>query len=224
MFDDVLRKLRDLERGVQISIDLEIDDNGYLDRLCPSDECGVNFKVMFEDWRDIVRDEEVFCPLCRHDAESGDWNTPEQAEDIQEQATAYVQKQLGQAFRSDSRRFNRSQPRNSFINMSMSYKPGHIPIPVPASAADLMTQEFACDECSCRYSSVGAAFFCPSCGHNSVLDTFANSVSTVQKTLDALAAIRSALTESADENVAEDSVRHICENGCLLYTSPSPRD
>jgi len=60
MFDDVLKKLRDLESGVQISIDLEIDDNGYLDRLCPSTECGINFKVRFDDWRDIVRDEEVF--------------------------------------------------------------------------------------------------------------------------------------------------------------------
>lgn len=72
MFDDVLRKLRQLERGVQIPIQLELDDNGYLDRVCPSDDCGTHFKVMFEDWRDIVRDEEVFCPLCRHDAESTD--------------------------------------------------------------------------------------------------------------------------------------------------------
>jgi hypothetical protein len=48
-----------LERGVQVSIDLDIDDNGYPDRLCPSDECGTHFKSMFEDWRPIVRDEIV---------------------------------------------------------------------------------------------------------------------------------------------------------------------
>lgn len=222
MFDDVLRKLKQLER-VQVPIQLKLDDNGYLDRVCPSDECGTNFKVMFEDWRDIVRDEEVFCPLCRHDAESTEWNTPEQAEYIQNAATAYVQKQLGQAFKSDSRKFNRSQDRNSFIQMSMSYKPAHIPIPVPANAADIMTQEFQCVECKCRYSSIGAAFFCPSCGHNSVLDTFANSVETVQKTVAAIPDIRTALTESADENVAEDSVRHICENGLVKIVSSFQR-
>ena len=77
MFDDVIRKLRQLERGVQVPINLELDDNGYLDRVCPSDECGTHFKVLFDDWRDIVRDEEVFCPLCRHDGESDEWNTPE---------------------------------------------------------------------------------------------------------------------------------------------------
>lgn len=223
MFDDVLRKLRQLESGVQVPIELEVDDNGYLDRVCPSDECCTNFKVMFEDWRDIIRDEEVFCPLCRHDAKSTEWNTPEQEKYIEQATTAYVEKQLGQAFQSDTRRFNRSQDRNSFIKMSMSYKPGHIPVPVPANAADIMTQVFTCDECNCRYSSIGAAFFCPSCGHNSVLDTFANSVQTVQKTLAAIPAIRVALTDSADENVAEDSVRHICENGLVKIVSSFQR-
>ncbi|TWT89577.1 hypothetical protein [Neorhodopirellula pilleata] len=223
MFDDVIRQLRHLERGVQVPIKLELDDNGYLDRVCPSDECGTHFKVLFDDWRDIVRDEEVFCPLCRHDAESDEWNTPEQAKYIEEAAHAYVQKQLGQAFKSDSRKFNRKQNRNSFIQMSMSYKQGRIPVPVPAMATDIMTQEFQCGECACRYSSVGAAFFCPSCGNNSVLETFSNSVQTVKKTLEALSAIRDALIESTDENVAEDSIRHICENGLVKIVSSFQR-
>ncbi len=168
MFDDIMRKLRQLERGVQVPIQLELDDNGYLDRVCPSDECKTHFKVLFEDWRDIVRDEEVFCPLCRHDADSTNWNTPEQTEYIQNAVNANTQKELDRAFKSDSRRFNRSQNRNSFIKMSMSYRPGRTPVPIPASATDIMTQEFQCEECNCRYSSVGAAFFCPLCGQETV--------------------------------------------------------
>ena len=139
------------------------------------------------------------------------------------QATAYLQKQLGQAFQSDARRFNQSQSWNSFIKMSMSYKPGRIPSSIPASATDIMTQQFQCVECKCRYSSVGAAFFCPSCGHNSVLDTFSNSVQTVKKTLAAIPTIRNALKESTDENVAEDSIRHICENGLVKIVSSFQR-
>lgn len=223
MFDDVLRKLRQLEHGARVSIDLELDDKGYFDCKCPSDDCGINFKVMFEDWRNIVRDEEVFCPLCRHDDKASEWNTPEQTEYIQKIASAYIQKELGQAFQSDARRFNRLQDRNSFVKMSMPYKPGHIPVPVPANAADIMTQEFTCEECACRYASIGAAFFCPSCGHNSILDTFANSVETVTKTLEAIPAIRAALTDSIDENVAEDSIRHICENGLVKIVSSFQR-
>jgi len=223
MFDDVIRELGRLGQGVQIPIDFELDDNGYLDRLCPSTECGTHFKVMFEDWRDIVRDEVVYCPLCRHDVESTEWNTPEQDEYIEKVATAYVEKQLGRAFRSDARKFNSRQSRNSFIKMKMSYKPGSIPVAVPANATDVMTQQFTCEECNCRYSSVGAAFFCPSCGHNSVLDTFANSVATVKKTIAAIPTIRDALLNSVDENVAEDSIRHICENGLVKLVSSFQR-
>lgn len=223
VFDNVLWKLRQLESGVKAPIKLEVDDNGYLDRVCPSKECRTHFKVMFTDWRDVVCDGEAFCPLCRHDAKSTEWNTPEQARYIKQAARDYVQKQLGQAFESDSLRFNQSQSRNSFIKMSMTYKPRRIPVPVPANATAIMTQDFQCGKCKCRYSSIGAAFFCPSCGQNSVLDTFANSIQTVKKTLDAIPAIRTALTERANEHVAEDSIRHICENGLVKIVSSFQR-
>jgi hypothetical protein len=223
MFDDVIRELRNLERGVQVSIELAVDENGYLDRLCPSDECGTHFKVMAKDWRDIVRDEVAYCPMCRHDAKGSDWNTPEQIAFIEKTGLAYLQKQLGRAFQNDSRKFNSSQKRNSFISMSMSYQPGRIPTPIPAEATDVMTQEFACEECNCRYSSIGAAFFCPSCGHNSVLETFANSVKTVKETIAAIPVIRQALVDSVNKDIAEDSIRHICENGLVKIVSSFQR-
>ena len=223
MFDEVLRKVRKLERGVNIQIHFEFDENGYFDRVCPSRECRTLFKVKFEDWRDIVRDEKVFCPLCRHDAKATDWNTPAQKRHIEQIAQAYVQKQIGRAMQSDASRFNRSQKQNGFIKLSMSCKPGVVPVPVPAKAADVMTQEFTCEKCQCRYTSIGAAFFCPACGHNSVLNTFANALSTVRKTIGAIPDIRQALVQATDENAAEDSVRHICENGLVKILSSFQR-
>jgi len=223
MFDDLLKELKKLERGRTVSIQIETDDNGFFDRECPSSNCGANFKVDFQDWKNIVRDEEVFCPICKHAAKSTEWNTRPQVEYIKKAGLADIQKRLGKAMKSDARKFNRSQPRNGLISMSLDYKPSRISFPVPAKAADVMTQQFLCDECNCHYSSIGAAFFCPSCGHNSVLDTFANSVDTVQKTLAALPAIRNSLTECADENVAQDAIRHICENGLVKIVSTFQR-
>ena len=223
MFEDAMRELRKLERGVQMPIQLEIDDNGYLDRRCPSNECAAHFKVMAEDWRDIVRDEVVYCPLCRHDAESSNWNTTEQEKYIENIAMSYVQGKLGRAFQQDTRRFNSSQSRKNFIQMSMSYRPSHIPVAIPVSATAIMTQEFNCTECNCRYSSIGAAFFCPACGHNSILDTFANSIETVKQTIASIPTIRQALITSVDENIAEDSIRHICENGLVKIASSFQR-
>ena len=219
MFDHVLRELRALERGVRIPVEIELDDNGYLDRRCPSDECGTHFKVMFEDWRDIIRDEVVYCPLCRHDANSSDWNTAEQVGYLKNVGIAYMQKKLSRAFQSDARRFNLRQSKDNLIRMNMSYRTGHIPIPVLAKATNILSQEFKCDECNCRYSSIGAAFFCPSCGHNSVLDAFANTIETVKKTVTTIPQIRQIFIDSNDENVAEDAIRHICENGLVKLVS-----
>ena len=190
-----------------------------MDRCCPSDDCGAHFKIMFEDWRNIVRDEVVFCPLCRHESESTEWNTQEQSYYRQDVAISYVHEEVGRALRNDARKFNSRQNRNSFIQMRMSYRPGFVSVPVPAEATDMMSQEFRCTECDCRYSMIGAAFFCPSCGNNSVLDTFANSVETVRKTIAAVPSIRQTLSDSEDENVAEDSIRQICENGLIKIVS-----
>jgi uncharacterized Zn finger protein (UPF0148 family) len=194
-----LQKLRELEQGVQVPISVQLDDNGYFDRLCPSDECGNHFKVKLEDWRDIVRDEVVYCPLCRHDAKGTEWNTPEQKEQIRETGIAHIQKHLGLT------------------------KQGRTLNPIPAEATAVMTQNYMCSECNCRYSSVGAAFFCPSCGHNSVIETFANSVKTVKETIAAIPKIRQALVDSAGKDIAEDSIRHICENGLVKIVSSFQR-
>ena len=69
MFEGVIRELRRLGRGSQVSIGLELDDDGFLDRLCPNSECSVDFKVLFDDWRDKVQDEVVYCPICRFESD-----------------------------------------------------------------------------------------------------------------------------------------------------------
>ena len=219
MFDNLLRGIESLSRGTTVPVTIKLDDNGNIDRICPSDECRTLFKIMFEDWRDIVSDEVVYCPLCRYEASSTEWNTREQSEYLKDVAFSHIQKEVGRALQKDAREFNSRQNRKSFIQMSMSYKPSHLTIPMPAEATAILTQEFHCPECSCRYSTIGAAFFCPSCGYNSTLDTFANAIETVKKTTNALPVLRQSLFESHDENVAEDSVRHICENGLVKLIS-----
>lgn len=223
MFDDVLRRLRRLEQGERVSIKLALDDDGCLDRICPNSRCGVGFKINFEDWRDKVPDETVYCPICGVRARSTEWNTAEQVKQINAAARQHIEKALGDAFASDASRFNRSQHSGSFVKMTMAYQPSSQPILVPAEASEVMRQQSTCEECGCRYSSVGAAFFCPACGHNSVISTFDASVVTVRKTLGALSEIRRALTNLADKDTAEDSARHIRENGLVKLVSAFQR-
>ncbi len=212
MFDELLRELQKLEGITRIPVSISVDDNGYLDRLCPSQVCHAEFKVYLGDWKDKVHDEAAYCPICRHEAPATDWNTPAQRQHFANAACAHLQGVIGRALSHDARKFNSRQPRAGLITMSMSYRPGPKPILLPPDAAQVMRQQFTCEACGCRYSSVGAAFFCPACGHNSALTTFASAVAAVRTVVATLQSIQAAVAAAADPDAAADATRQILEN------------
>ena len=211
MFDNIIQELKKLERGIPVSISMPIDNDGYFDRRCPSEACLADFKVLMEDWKQKVSDAQVFCPVCREEAKSTEWNTPEQQEYIRQVGINHIQGIISQALSQDAKDFNRRQ-RPGFINISMSYKPGTPTLIVPISAAEELRQKFTCEQCGCRYSSLGAAFFCPACSHNSAESTFSQTIEAVQKSLAALPAIREAVQVVADADAAKNTAREILEN------------
>lgn len=214
MFEELIRGIKELEKPRRITVDVALDDKGYYDRLCPSSECGGHFKVLFDDWRDKVRDEQVFCPFCRHEDESGEWNTPEQQRYIEQVAHAEMSRLLDGALSRAVRRTPRKTLGGGLmsISMSLSYRPGTIPSVFPVSAREELRQDFTCEECSCRYASLGASFFCPACGHNSAATCFQNTLETVRKTVSACAAIRTAIEQAANADAATDATRQVLED------------
>ncbi|MCL4236962.1 MAG: hypothetical protein KJ047_01835 [Anaerolineae bacterium] len=216
MFKKLLDELKKLEQGIHIPISLPLDDEGYFDRHCPSEECEADFKVLFEDWRDKVSDERVFCPICRYEMTADSWNTPEQSEYIRAVAPNHLQGQINTALKEDARRFNRSQ-KPGFISLSLSVKPGRNQIVLPVGVADTMRQTFVCEVCGCRYASVGLAYFCPACGHNSVLVTFERTIDIVRQVMGKTSEMSLVLEEVIDKDTARDSVRNILEDSlCRL--------
>ncbi len=214
MFDTILRELKKLDEtqgGISIPIQVPLDAEGYFDRRCPSTACQAGFKVLFEDWRNKVSGERAFCPICREQARATEWNTPEQRDYIQQVGVRHIQGIMGEALSQDATEFNRTQ-RPGFIQVSMSYKPGAPTLVVPISAAEELRQKFVCDQCGCRYSSLGAAFFCPACGRNSAENTFSQAIEAVRKSLAALPAIREAVQAYSGADAAENTVREIVEN------------
>jgi hypothetical protein len=81
---------------------------------------------------------------------------------------------------------------------------------LPPAAAEPMRLKFACPECACRYAVIGAAFFCPACGHNAAEQVFAHSLGGIRSALDALGAVRTAIP---DRDTAETTIRLIIEHG-----------
>lgn len=214
MFDSLLREIKRLERGVAITIVPPLDEDGYLDRECPAGSCHAEFKVLGQDWREKVSDEQVYCPICRRQAPASEWNTDEQKEYLKALAVARVQDRIHTAVAEDVLRFNRAQ-RPGLIQLSMSAKRGTRSIIVPVDVAEVMRQKFVCEACGCRYASIGVAFFCPACGHNSVVGTFDQTVETVRKVVSVVPSMRSALVTAHDQDTARDSVRNMLEDSIV---------
>jgi hypothetical protein len=112
--------------------------------------------------------------------------------------------------RRDANRWNRRQKRNSFLSITMKVdnRPQHVLL--PPAAAEPMRLKITCPECACRYAVIGAAFFCPACGHNAAELMFTLSLGGIRNTLDALGAVRAAIS---DRDTAETTTRLIIENG-----------
>lgn len=63
MFENILRELENLGRQpIQYKFPIEVDEDGYIDKECPNEECLFQFKIHNEDWKNICKDEAIYCP------------------------------------------------------------------------------------------------------------------------------------------------------------------
>jgi len=90
MFEKLKRELKRLERS-GISIPIGADEEGSIDKECPSENCGFVFKVREENWKNLFKDEAVYCPLCGHEADSNCWWTTEQVKNAEKQGQRFVE-------------------------------------------------------------------------------------------------------------------------------------
>jgi hypothetical protein len=210
MFEKFLKELKALEK-TKISVPIEVDEDGYEDRECPNEDCLFLFKVDAEDWKNIFKDEVVYCPLCRHEANSDNWWTTEQLEEGKERAIRHFESKVDTALIKGAKDFNRNQSKNSFVKMTLTVKgarPYNYILPIPSK--DEMQLKIKCKECNAKYAVLGSAFFCPCCGHNSADETVDNSIKKIEDKIKNLPLIRRAV-EAISKDEAETTCRSIIE-------------
>lgn len=216
MFENLQRELRALQRLKRVTLPLATDDKGYLDKQCPVEACEFLFKVVKQDWINICRDEAVWCPMCGHSALAKHWYTKAQVAHAQRQVTKTLQGRINSAMRADAQAFNRQQPKNAFISMSMNVSGGHFgTFKVPAAAMEAMQLEIQCEACTARFAVIGSAYFCPACGHNSVHRMFQDSLRKISAKKDNVELIRTAFLAQGLKDQAELACRSLIES-CLL--------
>jgi hypothetical protein len=195
------------------SVPLSTDEKGYFDRECPSEHCLFVFKVNQIDWKNLFRDEEVFCPQCGHTAPADQWHTQAQIRHAKKEATNYMKREVHKMLQGVARDFNRSQQRGSFITMSMKVSGGRYrSYTIPAPAMEAFELDIACAFCNSRFSVIGSAFFCPCCGRSSAERMFDASLEKTRAKFERLDTVREALEEAGQKNEAVDICRSILES------------
>ena len=207
MFENLQHELDRLSRLQQVEVPLEADSEGYADKECPAEACLFQFKIVAEDWTNLVRDEEVFCPSCRHAAPAKSWYTTEQIEAAKQYARGVVINRINGAMRADAAASKRRQRPGSFLSITLNVKGGRNAVLLPVASAEPMRLRTKCDSCGCRYSYVGAAYFCPSCGHNSAHHTFQQTLATIRTA----AGLRETLRNTLGPDEAELMTRTLLE-------------
>ena len=207
MFENLQRELDRLSRLQKVEVPLEADPQGYADKECPAEACLFQFKIHAEDWTNLVRDEEVFCPSCRHAAPSKSWYTAEQIEAAKQYARGVVVNRINGAMRADAVASKRRKRPSSFLSITLSVKGGRNALLLPVAAAEPMRLHTTCDSCGCRYSFVGAAYFCPSCGANSASHTFKQTLASIRTA----AGLGETLRSTLDPDEAEVMTRTLLE-------------
>ena len=212
MFEDLIKELDNLQR-TSISVPIETDPKGYVDKQCPSEECEFLFKVNEEDWENIFIDEAVYCPLCKHEAPSNEWFTIDQIEQGKAEALTIVNGTISNALRSGAQKFNRRQPKNSFISLYIKVKGGEKrTFVLPIAAEEEMQLEIQCEECHAHFAVIGSAYFCPSCGHNSVIQTYMDSLRKIRAKKNNVDNVKQSLIEVSGKDDAELVARSMIES------------
>ena len=212
IFEETIKYLESLLTPQKYSMQVEVDEDGYFDKECHNDVCRSKFKIFADDWANkIVPNDEGYCPFCGHVAGHDEWWTTEQIEQAKKQAVDQVNAGLGKALKKDAKWFNASQPKHSFINLSMKFSGQTQAVNLPAEALETMQQKIVCEKCGARYEVIGSAFFCPACGHNSARMTFNNTIDKVNAKITNLSLIKSTIAE-INKDEAEITCKSLIES------------
>lgn len=212
--DELSKVIRKLEQE-GFSAPVQMDEEGYLDKQCPVDGCRFSFKINGADWSELDADAQLHCPRCCHQAPLDQWVSEHHVDQLRAQAGEYVSSQIGKALEDLAKSFNRRHSKRGPVSISMNVTggPRRRFESRPLTPAAEMSLKIRCEKCATGFAVIGAAYFCPCCGHNSVLRTFDDSIGTVETMLSELPGLRIFLRKANGVDEAERFCRAMVESG-----------
>ena len=167
-------KFRHVEKlGDSIEVPIARDDDGYLGRECPVEECEGYFLV--KPGTGLTGENLLCrCPYCGHPGPSDHFWTKEQIE----YARSMALRQITAAFHRDLKQLEFNHPpRGAFgIGIRMTVTPG-VPVPIRHYREKALETFITCTSCTLEYGVYGVFGYCPDCGEH-------NSLQILEKNLD----------------------------------------
>ena len=96
--------------------------------------------------------------------------------------------------------------------MSLSYKPGNRIISIPPSVAKELEQFYVCDNCKCRYSFLGTAYFCPACGNENIEGNIKEWLKNIENFIEKYSEINIALLSTLSEEDVKSYLLQLIED------------
>lgn len=178
------------------TVTFKADEDGFIGRECPNDECGQYFKIDTDTFPEQANDAAVeeededeqghlSCPYCGHEDDLTEFTTAAQMEYAQ---SVVYQKVFGAVVRDLKKLEFDIKPKGMFgIGISMKLKPSPTPPLRYYSEKDLET-EVVCDSCRFRFTIYGVFGYCPCCRSHNSLQSLDKSLAVAEKLLDRAAA------------------------------------
>ena len=192
---------RDWDIPDQISVPIKPDEDGFIGRECPQEECEGYFKI---ECGTGLEGEGLpcHCPYCGHTAGHDHFWTKEQIE----YAKSVAMREIDAAMRRELKQLECNYPaRGMFgIGISMKLEPG-APVPLRHYREKRLETEVVCDQCTLRYTIYGVFAYCPDCGAHNSRQILSKNLDLAVKELD--------LAQQVDANdLAEHLIADSLEN------------
>ena len=172
--------------GKQFSIPITPDDDGYLGRECPVEDCLGYFKIT--PGTGVKGPAPCYCPYCGHKGESNTFFTQEQIE----YAKSIVIRQVTAAIHKDLKSLEFEHKPQGLFGIGLSLKVQRsAPLPIRYYREKELETAITCDSCTLRYAIYGVFGWCPDCGVHNSLQILVKNLELARKEL-ALAAIAEA--------------------------------
>src|SRR3990172_4429523 len=212
-----MRHLRNL--GNQINVSLPTDENGYLGRECPNEDCEGYFKIVPGTGLSNVTI--CHCPYCGHTANQSMFHTPDQIK----YAKSLVTRQVIDAFVKDLKTMEFDiKPKGSFgIGLTVKVKPGRSR-PIHLYKEEALETHIECPSCTLKYAVYGVFAFCPDCRQHNSLQILDKNLELLTKMLDMAETSERELADRLIENALEDCISAFDGFGrelCRIYAMKS---